>query len=179
MKWILLLSIFFLQACSNLPVNIKNAPSTDLQFHHVLSDSASFQNQPVRWGGTVIDVVNKAQETELQIMYYPLNYYGRPLLNKSPSGRFLSISKQFLDPALYTTNTEITIAGSIQGTVEKTIGEKIITMPIIAIDNYHIWPKFQQNYYRPYDPPYFEYEYRYHYYPYSIYRSRYRYYNCY
>jgi len=178
MKWFLLLSILLLQACSNLPDNIKNAPSVDIQPQQALSNSNDFTNYPVRWGGKIINVENKADETKIQILAYPLNYYGRPQLNQSPSGRFLSVSKQFLDPAIYTKDSEITIAGSLQGTLEKTIGEKTITVPIVTIDYHHIWPRQQQqNYYREYNyNPYYGYR---GYYPYNSYRGGYRYYNCY
>ena len=177
MKWFLFFNIFFLQACSNLPENIKNAPSVEIQLHDVLSDSNNYQNNPVRWGGKIIDVENKTDKTKIQILTYPLNYYGRPQLNQSPLGRFLTVSKQFLDPAIYTKDTEITISGSLQGTVEKRVGEKKITMPVVAIDAHHVWPQNQQNYSRSYNYyPYYGYRQRY--YPYYSYRGRYRYYNC-
>jgi len=175
MKWFLLISILLLQACSNLPANIKNAPSVDIQPHHVLSNSNNVNNTPVRWGGKIIDVENKANETVIQILFYPLNYYGRPQLNQTSSGRFLSISKQFLDPAVFTKDAEITIAGTLQGSEEKMIGEKTITVPIVSINNHYIWPQNQQRYNNAY--PY--YRYRRGIYPYNPYRGRYRYYNCY
>ena len=177
MKWFLLISILFLQACSNLPANIKNAPNVDIQLHDVLSNNSNnYQNNPVRWGGKIIDVENKSDITKIQILTYPLNHYGRPQLNQPPSGRFISISNQFLDPEIYIKDTEITIAGSLQGTLEKKIGERKITMPVVAIDELHIWPQYQQNHYSSYD--YYPY-YGYRYYPYHSYRGRYRYYGCY
>lgn len=175
MKWFLLISIFFLQACFNLPENIRNPPSVDLQPHDVLSDSNKYQNNPVRWGGRIIDVENKTDKTNIQILIYPLNFFGRPQLNQTPLGRFVTVSKQFLDPAVYTKDTAITVSGSLQGTVEKMIGEKKITMPLVATDVYHVW---RQYHYRPYN--YFpHYGYRHRFYPYYSCRGRYRYYNCY
>ena len=177
MKWLLFINILFLHACSNLPANIKNPPSVDIQFHQVLKNSSNFQNSPVRWGGTVIDVENEANETNLQILFYPLNYYGRPILNQPSSGRFITTSQQFLDPAIYANGTEITVVGNLQRTVEKQIGKKQVTIPVVEIEEHHIWPKYQPNYYRPYG--YYPYYYGYRYYPYSPYRGGYRYYNCY
>jgi outer membrane lipoprotein len=180
MKWFLLISILFLHACSNLPANIKTPPAVDIQLHQTLTNAADYQNYPVRWGGTVIEVKNKTDETTMQILYYPLGYYGRPNLNQTSLGRFVTVSKQFLDPAIYTKGTEITIAGSFLSLVEKQIGEKPVKMPLIAIDTQHIWPKYRQNYYRGYyDYPYRYYGYRGRYYPYSYYRRGFSYYNCY
>ncbi|MFW5443876.1 MAG: Slp family lipoprotein [Methylococcaceae bacterium] len=183
MKWLLLISTLFLHACSNLPANIKNPPGIDIQLHQALTNNSNYLNYlnyPIRWGGTVIEVKNNADETTMQMLFYPLNYYGRPRLSQTPLGRFITVSKQFLDPAIYTKGTEITIAGSLQGVTEKKIGEKTIKMPVVSIDNYHIWPELQQNYYRGYyDYPYSYYGYRGGFYPYSYYRGGYGYYNCY
>ncbi|KAF3984104.1 MAG: Slp family lipoprotein [Methylococcales symbiont of Hymedesmia sp. n. MRB-2018] len=161
MKSLIIVSLLFLQACSNLPANIKNAPQVDTQLHHVLANSHNFKNTPVRWGGKIIDVENKVEGTQIQILYYPLNHYGRPLLDKPSLGRFISISKQFLDPAIYPKDTEITIAGSINGMVEKVIGEQTIKVPVVTIDGHHIWPKYQQIY-----RPYYDYYNHNHYYGY-------------
>ena len=169
MKWLLFISILFLHACSNLPANIKNPPNVDIHLHQVLKNSSNFQNNPVRWGGTVIDVENETDKTNIQILFYALNYYGRPLLNQPSPGRFITVSKQFLDPEIYAKGTEITVVGKLQGTVEKQIGKKLVAVPIVTIEEHHIWPQYQTNYYR----------YRYRYYPYNSYRDRYRYYNCY
>ena len=129
----------------------------------------------MRWGGRIIDVENKTDKTNIQILIYPLNFFGRPQLNQTPLGRFVTVSKQFLDPAVYTKDTAITVSGSLQGTVEKMIGEKKITMPLVATDVYHVW---RQYHYRPYN--YFpHYGYRHRFYPYYSCRGRYRYYNCY
>ena len=178
MKWFLFISVLFLYACSNLPDNIKNPPTVDIQLNQVLQNSSDFQNHPVRWGGTIIDVKNKANSTLIQILSYPLDYFARPKLNQPAIGRFISISNQFLDPAIFAKGTKITIAGTLQGTVEKKVDEKIITIPIIAIDNHHIWPHYRQNYYRPYGYyPYFNYGGGF--YPYHFYGSRYFYDRCY
>lgn len=169
MKWFLFISILFLHACSNLPANIKNPPNVDIQLHHV-TNSNNYQNYPVRWGGTIIDVENNANETKIQILFYPLNYYGRPKLNNPSSGRFLTISKQFLDPAIYAKGTEITVVGTLQGTLEKMIGKKIITEPIVAIDSHYVWPQYPKNYYRSIDCYSNRYRYPYYrYYPYYPY----------
>lgn len=179
MKWFFIFCMLFLQACSNLPANIQNPPTVDIQLHQVLKSSNQYQNQPVRWGGTVIDVENETDKTTLQILFYPLDYYGRPRINQKASGRFISISPHFLDPAIYSTGTQITIAGTIQNTVIKQIGKKPVSIPVIAINTAHIWPNYRQTDYWDYDYgyryPY--YGYRRSYYPYNYYRSRYRYYN--
>lgn len=183
MKGLIFISIFFLQACSNLPANIKNAPKADVQLHQVLANSDNFKNNPVRWGGTIIDVDNEPDTTKMQILLYPLNFYGRPILSRTALGRFIAVSKQFLDPAIYTKGTEITVAGSLQGTMQKKVGEKSVTVPVVAIDEQHIWPAYSRSYYNNdsyYGYPNYYSGYRYgRFYPSFSYSGRYRYYGCY
>ncbi len=177
MKRFLLISILFLNACSNLPHQIQNPPDRDIHLHQVLENNSKFNNQAVRWGGTVIDVQNQEDTTKMQIVYYPLSFFGRPMVNDSAKGRFISTSKMFLDPAIFTKGTEITISGTLQGTDEKLIGNKLVSLPVVAIDNHFIWP---QNHYNSYNQNLrYEYRYRNHFQPYGFYRRRYSFYGCY
>lgn len=173
MKLFLFISILFLHACSNLPTTIQYPPKGNLQLQQVLRDNSDYQNSLVRWGGTIIDVENKADSTKMQVLYYPLNYYGRPIINKTANGRFITESKLFLDPAIFTKGTQITVSGTLQGFQKKQIGEKSITLPIVVMDSHYIWPEYQQNYYADYGYSYHNYGYRYgRYYPYSFYNRR-------
>lgn len=179
MKWFLIINFLFLHACSNLPANIKNPPKANIQLQQVLNNRETYQKTPVRWGGTIIEVNNKTDSTTMEIQSYPLDYYGRPKINQPAQGRFITVSKLFLDPDIYKNGSEITVAGTIQGQEEKQIGKKAITLPVIAIDSHHKWP-IRYNYYDPYD-----YSSRYYgnyygsYSPYIGYRSRYRFFGCY
>lgn len=179
MKWFLLFNIILLNACSNLPANIQNPPSVDIHLRDVQENSSQYINQPVRWGGTVIEVQNEADESSMQILFYPLNYFGRPKLNQQASGRFMTVSKQFLDPAIYSEGTKITIAGTVQNTLVKQIGNKTIPLPVVTIENHHIWPEYRQADDWDYHYPHYFYGYRRSYYPYNYYRRGYRYNNCY
>lgn len=173
MKGFLLISLFLIQGCSNLPINIKDAPKNDIQPHQINKDNQLYKNMPVRWGGTVIDVENEAESTRVQILLYPLGYFGRPDLTQSALGRFVTVSKQFLDPAIYAKGVEVTVAGNVLGVVEKKVGKTVVSIPLVAMDGHHIWPKKQDNYYR-YDT--YNYNYRDRYYPYRFYRRGSRYY---
>ncbi len=168
-----------MHACSTLPTNIKNPPIVDIQLNQVVKNSSQYLNQPVRWGGTVIDVENEPDKTTLQVLFYPLDYFGRPRINQPALGRFVSVSTQFLDPAIYSTGTELTIAGIVQKTIVKKIGQKEVPIPVITMTNHHIWPQYRQTEDWDYNYNYRYYGYRR--YPYNYYyRGGYRYYDyCY
>ena len=178
MKWFLLILCVFLNACSSLPAGIRHAPEMDIQYHNVITDIQDFQGLPVRWGGTIIDVENEQGASSAQVLYYPLNRNARPELNQQAQGRFVMQSSKLLDPAIYVKGTSVTIAGTLQGTMEKQIGKKSISLPVINIVDSYVWPPREKRY------VYRSYGYSPNYYGYYGYRSRgyrypYRYYACY
>ncbi len=182
MKPIWIVGLLLIQACSNLPVNIKTPPTVDIQPGQVSEQNKHYQNYPVRWGGTVIEVNNDAHETVVQVMSYPLGYYGRPKLSQAASGRFSVKSSGFLDPEIFKKDTEITVAGSFIGMKMTKVDQRDIAIPLVDLAEYHIWPAYKPApaYYHPYYP-YYRGNYRYgfgsiHYgrYPYSPFYPTYR-----
>lgn len=164
MKQLLLLLSVLLSACSSMPAVLKNAPAMDVQLEEVLGDPDRFRGTPVRWGGSIIDVENEENATEIHVLYYPLDSSGRPRVDKNTQGRFIVRSQNFLDPAIYEKNSKITVTGTIKGTVERAVGRKALALPLVEIGNIYIWPEtdYQDVYYGPYMGYY-----PYYYYPYS------------
>jgi outer membrane lipoprotein len=153
MKWFLLIYTVFLCACSNLPENIKNPPVSDIQLHQVLSNKAKYDNKPVRWGGTITHIVKAADDMTLQIQFYPLSRHGYPEMYIPSFGHFIVTSNHFNDSDMVSEGTVITVAGSLQGVVEQQIDDKIIQLPIVKMDNHHIWKRSHQVY-SDYGQPY-------------------------
>lgn len=148
MKKYLLTLCLLLSACSNLPLAIKNPPLFDISYAQAIQKIANYRNAPVRWGGIIVDVENEQDFTLLQVLYYPLGSDGRPQTGKQNEGRFLIKSPEFLDPAIYTKNTEITVAGILVGDLERSVGKKIMRLPLIAATTLHLWPVYvYDNYY--------------------------------
>lgn len=148
MKHCFLLIFLLLVGCSSLPPTIEDPPAFDLAYTNALQDTTRYKNAPVRWGGVVAEVENEQNESFLQVLLYPLNYYGRPLLDEQPQGRFVVKSSKFLDPLVYAKNTEITVAGTLNGTANRTIGKKAVTLPLVTSTTLYLWPTYDtSNYY--------------------------------
>ena len=128
-RHLIAICLLFLSACSNLPPAIEDPPLYDISYSQATQNIARFKDAPVRWGGVVIDVENEQNFSLVQILYYPLNSYGRPRLDKPNEGRFLIKSPEFLDPAVYTKDSEITVAGILKGDVERKVGNKTLRFP--------------------------------------------------
>jgi outer membrane lipoprotein len=169
-RHLLSICILLLSACSNLPTAIENPPLFDISYKQATRNIAQFKNAPVRWGGVVIDVENEQNYSLVQVLYYPLNSYGRPRIDKPNEGRFLIKSSEFLDPAVYTKDSEITVAGTLNGDVERKVGNKSLRLPLISSTTVYLWPTYAPGNYYGYGGYGFGYGYPYYgyygYYPY-------------
>lgn len=113
-----------LSACVGLPSAVRNVPVADITYPQASRDLNQYKDTSVRWGGVIIDVDNEENFTLVQVLSYPLNYYGRPQLSKSAEGRFVIKSSEFLDPAVYAKDREITVAGKLEGNIQRMIGKR-------------------------------------------------------
>jgi outer membrane lipoprotein len=147
MKKYLLVVCLLLTGCSNLPPAIEDPPAFDLSYQQALASGGHYKNAPVRWGGTIVEVENEPTFSAIQVLLYPLGSYGRPDLDEPNQGRFVIKSMEFLDPAVYTKNTSITVAGTLEGDTERMIGKKILRLPLVAGKHIHLWEELN---YAPY-----------------------------
>jgi outer membrane lipoprotein len=151
MKKYLISSCLLLSACSNLPRNIENTPSIDISYSQAMQNINSHKNTVVRWGGVIIDVENKQYQSFIQVLLYPLNSYGRPQIDQSSGGRFIIQSSTFLDPIVYTKDTEVTVFGPLAGDTERTVDKRILKLPVVLSQTIFMWPKYEpSNYYNSY-----------------------------
>jgi outer membrane lipoprotein len=151
MKKYLPIVFLLLSACSNLPPAIENPPAYDLGYQEAVINTAKFKNAPVRWGGSIIEVENEPNFSAVQVLSYPLNSSAHPDLDEQSQGRFVIKSPGFLDPAIYTKNKPITIAGILQGSTERKIGNKTLQLPLVSANHIQLWDEMD---YYPYYPNY-------------------------
>jgi outer membrane lipoprotein len=144
-RHLLSICISLLSACSNLPPAIEDPPLYDISYSEATRNIGHFKDAPVRWGGVVIDVENEQNFSLVQVLYYPLNSYGRPVTDKANEGRFAIKSSEFLDPAVYAKDTEITVAGTLKGDIERKVGNKTLRLPLISSTVLHLWPAYTYN----------------------------------
>ena len=71
------------------------------------------ENAEVTWGGSVIGIENREDETWVEIIDRPLHQSGLPDLRDNSTGRFIAVVPGFLDPLEYTKGRSITITLSL------------------------------------------------------------------
>jgi len=62
-KLVLFISIILLNGCSHIPETIRRAPLQDIQIQDTKKGFSEYQYKTVRWGGTIIDVVNNPRKS--------------------------------------------------------------------------------------------------------------------
>jgi len=151
------LSFLLLLACTGLPPAVEHAPAVQLDYDQVTRDISQYQGTPVRWGGVIIDVENDEDSSLIQVVFHPLDFSGRPQLRKTGQGRFVIKSAEFLDPAVYAKDKEITVAGVLSEKIERTVGKRLIHVPLVMANALYLWPTdyYDSRQYGPY--PYYGY----------------------
>lgn len=142
-----------------------------------LSEARSSQEQSVgkwiRWGGTIVQVTNLEQATEIELVVRPLDDDLSPSEGDVSFGRVIARIGEFLDPELYAKGREMTVRGRISAWREGEIGQYPYSFPVVDVDTYHLWAveqpaRPQPFYYDPWfdDPwPFYPPYYRGRYYP--------------
>ena len=145
----LIAASLLLGACSTLPPAFEDARIKDISYAQVSADAQHYKNTLVRWGGVVVEVKQEDKDSIMQVLYYPLDYYGRPDIDKPSEGYFLVKSTQTLDPKIFFASREIVVVGAIAGKTEPAAESGRAGLPLLNATTIHLWPiAYRENYYR-------------------------------
>ncbi|MDN5849978.1 MAG: Slp family lipoprotein [Nitrococcus sp.] len=136
--------IVALSGCATAPVPIPAPPVSNPPLAQVHANPSDYRGLTARWGGTIIEVENREQETVLLIMGRPLDDEGMPQVEAASPGRFMAKIKGFLDPVIYSPGRLVTVAGTIVGSESRKIGSYSYRYPVLAGKDYYLWPKLPQ-----------------------------------
>lgn len=148
-----LITVFVLSGCaSRIPQNISQAPTPDLALSEVIAQNNAQKNPPVRWGGSILNVANHSNETEIEILAKELGSSGKPVDGDVTQGRFLARVDGFVDPAVYAQGRMLTIYGLVDSVLTRKIGEKPYLYPVIKVQTLYLWPRESEYVYPDYYP---------------------------
>jgi len=146
-----------LSACaSQVPVAIRIAPHDELSIRSVQTSPKAYLNAQIRWGGEIISINNKSDETWIEVLAYPLDYEGEPNPKAASTGRFLARVDGFLDPVIYAPERKITVRGRLESTIMRLIDEHPYRFPLVQARVYYLWPKPPETT-EPWDDPWYPY----------------------
>jgi len=156
-----MLVVFLLSGCAGtyeetpIPESISQAPPGNLQLIEAMRQPELHQGTRVRWGGSVITILNGAEGiTEIEILERRLDEQGRPSDQGSSDGRFLVRASQQVDADLYQVGSQVTVAGIFKKLQQHRVGNATQSLALVEVSDFIQW-----------DDPYPDYRYRYYYYP--------------
>lgn len=136
--------------CSVIPDDISVADDTNLvSYNRAVTGGDGVIGQTARWGGIIVEVENKPQQTFVEIVNFPLNHYGKPNANEETIGRFKVKMDGFVDPINFEKGRLITFVGEVQKPIAGMVGEQPYMYPLIMGDNFHLWRENSVNYIHP------------------------------
>lgn len=95
----------------------------------------------VRWGGEIVETQPREQQTCFFVLAEPLDSQARPKAGEESLGRFVACKQGFYDPEVFAKGREITVTGTLDGTVQHKIGQFDYTYPRVEANNVYLWPK--------------------------------------
>ncbi|HEY0197696.1 MAG TPA: Slp family lipoprotein [Rhodanobacter sp.] len=151
-------SIALLGGCASIP--------KPLEGNYASVSTASAQQggaggSHVRWGGQIIKTEPGQQETCFYLMARPLDGQARPEGGSAGDnqGRFVACRNGFYDPEVFTRGREVTVTGTLHGTMTQKVGEFDYAYPRVEADVVYLWPKreamigYPPGYYDPFWGP--------------------------
>ncbi|MEO6968180.1 MAG: Slp family lipoprotein [Rhodanobacteraceae bacterium] len=114
------------------------------------------QGTRVRWGGRIIETEPRQQQTCFYVLSEPLDSQARPEIDEQSQGRFVACHEGFYDPEVFAKGRELTVTGTLQGSVPRKIGDYDYNYPKVTADVVYLWPKRPKYVARPYYDPFYD-----------------------
>ena len=114
---------------------------TSMTPQQVASDPSTAVQRTVAWGGAIVAIRNLREQTEIEILAYPLDYQNQPNIAAPPTGRFVGIYPGYLESVDYAPGRLITLVGTVAGTRDGTVGDARYIYPLITISRQYLWSR--------------------------------------
>jgi len=115
----------------------KSVPFTALQ-----KDPDKYAGKLLMIGGIIVDTKNLKEGTRIEVLQMTLDGEGRPELTDDTGGRFLVMTQQFLDGAVYHRGRLITVVGEVAAPQVLPLGEIEYHYPVITAKALHLWSPY-------------------------------------
>jgi outer membrane lipoprotein len=137
------LSLMSLAGCASYPEQVRVADNVALvSYENAVQQSVDFGT--ARWSGVIAQISNKADQTRLEVVYFPSGTNGRPAVSDQTKGRFVAYIKGFLDPMVYQQGKSVTVLGDLTRFETGKVDEYEYRYPVIKDATVYLWPKLQE-----------------------------------
>ena len=134
------LAFALLAGCSTPPIRTEVAPRVDLPPYRA-ADLVPAPAEEVLWGGMIVEVRNRADASEMEVLAYPLDRRQRPMLKAPTEGRFIATLPGYVERYDYPQGRFVTMRGFVRGRRESLIDEKLYVYPVLETTQVHLWQR--------------------------------------
>jgi outer membrane lipoprotein len=144
MRWlsIALVSAVFISGCATYPDAVKVADGTPL-ISYQSATQGKVHSGTARWSGVIAKVENNANNTRLEVVFFPGNDSGRPKISDQTEGRFVAYIAGFVDPMVYQQGKSVTVLGQLTQPETGLVDKFEYLYPVIQQAVVYLWPKQQ------------------------------------
>lgn len=113
----------------------------EITFPVLIKAPEKYIGRTVLLGGKIIKIDFKEGATWIEVLHLPLDWRQKPKETDESGGRFLALSDEFPNPAIFSSGRKITVIGLVIGKKSLLIGEKEYLYPVLKIQEVHLWPE--------------------------------------
>lgn len=130
------------------PSRITDQVDRSITYADLNKNPEGYKGKWVMFGGVIAaSRTGKDGKTYLEIVQKPADRQGRPYQTDESGGRFMAVSNQFLDPAIYRRGRIVTVVGEVIGESVKPLDEITYRYPLLAAEAMHLWePSYGPSY---------------------------------
>ena len=110
-----------------------------LSFRALSASPDAYKGAWVMLGGVIISVKNGKEGTQIEVLQKPVDREGRPYETDSSEGRFLLVTDQYLDAAVYQPGRQIGVVAEVEGGKTMPLDEIEYRYPLLILRAVHLW----------------------------------------
>jgi outer membrane lipoprotein len=124
------------------PKDLLDKTDRNVSFAALQKEPERFSGKLLMLGGTIVDTKNLKDGTQIEVLQKPLDGEGQPAVTDETGGRFLVVTSQFLDGAIYHRGRSVTIIGEVAGSKLQPLGELEYRYPVLTAKGLHLWAPY-------------------------------------
>lgn len=121
-----------------VPEEVRKTVDQSVNIKVLFKEPGTYSGKTVMLGGEILQVKNTKKGTFVEVLQRDLSTDGRPILDAPTMGRFMVLSKEFLDPEVFKKGKLLTVVGQVKGTISGTIGEVEYKYPLIEATHLYL-----------------------------------------
>ena len=145
-KLAIVLLLAGLAGCATTPA-FDQLPATSAPSPYAVTEAPQeYLDQPVVWGGMILEVKNFERYSEIEILAFPLDDKQQPLIQLADQGRFIALVPGYVEGEDFAAGRYVSLIGSVTGGRNGRLRNGSYYWPEVALDRLKVWPRdFRQN----------------------------------